>query len=165
MKALLAFVLGLLFTVEPFAQRRAPRFTDYPVRQIYKGKNAPLRLKRDDLMFRTRLRWMSKEKSNVAGHYVLRTWGCGTGCIFGAVFNVKTGEATFFPSSFCCWSYDIPEDFEPVEIRLDSSLIIFHGAPNENLADHGVHYYRLLNNRFTLIRSIKSPRKGPFETQ
>ncbi len=56
------FVFALTFALllacsneDIFARKKTLRFKDYPATQIYKGKNAPLKLTRDDKMFRTRL--------------------------------------------------------------------------------------------------------------
>jgi hypothetical protein len=138
-----------------FAQKKTPRFKDYPVAEIYKGKNAPLKLSRDDKMFRTRLKWaVDNQKPNFAGHYILTTWGCGTSCIMGAVIDAKTGKVSWWNFSICCWSGEADDNFQPIEFRDNSKLIIFFGVRNEEDGDHGIHYYKIENGRFVHLQSV-----------
>jgi hypothetical protein len=149
-----AFVLALMARIA-VAQSRVPQFRDYPVSEAYIGKTAPLILTRDDKTFRTRLRWAAKNlKPNFAGRYILTTWGCGTSCLMGAVIDAKTGKVHWWDFSLCCWGYDIDENFQPIEIRLNSKLIVFSGARNEKDGDIGAHFYKFENGRFVHIRSV-----------
>ncbi len=149
--AALLFVPG----VETPAQSRIPRFRDYPASGTYRGKTAPLVLTRDDRMFRTRLRWAAKNlKPNFAGHYILTTWGCGTSCRAGAVIDARTGRVYWWDFSICCWWFDGGDDFQPIEVRPDSKLIVFSGARNEKDGDVGTHFYKFENGRFVHLRSI-----------
>ena len=149
-----AFVLALMTGVAK-AQSGVPQFRDYPVSEAYTGKTAPLIIKRDDKMFRTRLRWAAKnQKPNFAGRYILTTWGCGTSCIMGAVIDAKTGRVHWWDFSICCWGYDVDENFQAIEVRLNSKLIVFSGARNEKDGDIGAHFYKFENGRFVRIRSV-----------
>jgi len=161
-RSALPFLCVLLLTAAPhgvFAQarKREPRFADYPVREIYRGRNARLRLTRDDRVFRTRLRAVARERPNFAGHYVVTYWGCGTECVMGALIDVKTGRVVWFPGSICCWfsaGDTIGDDFEPIRFRLDSSLIVFEGARNERDGDLGRHFYRIERGRLVHLLSV-----------
>ena len=140
------------------AQSSVPRFKDYPAGEIYKGPTAPLVLKRDDLTFKSRLRWAAKnQKPNFAGHYLLTTWGCGAECVMGAVIDVKTGKVYWWGFSTCCWGSDTDDKFNPIEFRLDSRLIVFSGLRNEKEGDDGAHFYRFDDGRFVHIRSVLKP--------
>src|ERR1044071_985780 len=151
--ALAAFLLGSEIATP--AQSRIPRFRDYPVSETYRGKTAPLVLTRDDRIFRTRLRWAAQNlKPNFAGRYILTTWGCGTSCLMGAVIDARTGRVHWWDFSICCWGYDVDENFQPIEIRLDSKLIIFSGARNEKEGDVGTHFYKFESGRFVHVRTI-----------
>ncbi len=136
------------------AQSRLPQFRDHPATERFTGRNAPLILTRRDVMFRTRLRWVARERPNFAGRYILTGWGCGTGCVMGAIIDARTGRVYWFDFTVCCWNGDMDENFQPVEFRLNSKLIIFSGARNERDGDVGTHYYKFENNRFVHIRSI-----------
>jgi hypothetical protein len=146
-------------------RKDTPKFKDYPVSEMYRGKNAPLRLTRDDRMFRTRLKWaVDNQKVDFAGRYIITSWGCGAGCIQGAAIDAKTGKVSWWGFSLCCWSGDqddVANGFSfrgnLVEFKKDSRLIVFYGVRNEEDGDHGVHYYKLENGRFVHLRSVKVP--------
>jgi hypothetical protein len=140
-----------------FGQNKVPKFRDYPAGKIYRGKNAPVKLtSSDERMFRTRLTEAAKQKPNFAAHYVLTVWGCGTECLGGAAIDVSTGKVSFFDFSICCWGTDVDDDFEAVNFRLDSKLIIFSGIRNEKDGDEGTHFYKFQNGRFIFIKTIKN---------
>ena len=151
---LLIFV-SIFFGVHASAQNRLPRFADYSVKEAYNGRTAPLALARDDMMFKTRLRWAAKnQKPNFAGRYILTTWGCGSQCIMGAAIDAKTGKVYWWNFSICCWrGFDNDENFKPIEVRLNSKLIIFFGHRNEKDGDNGAHYYKFENVRFVHFHS------------
>ncbi|HEY8186789.1 MAG TPA: hypothetical protein VIF64_11995 [Pyrinomonadaceae bacterium] len=137
------------------AQNRIPQFRDYSVSEAYIGKTAPLALARDDRMFKTRLAWAAKnQRPNFAGHYILTSWGCGTTCLMGAIIDAKTGKVYWWGFSICCWSSDVDERFQPIELRLNSKLIVFSGARNEKDGDIGAHFYKFENGRFVHVRSV-----------
>src|SRR5215471_2667579 len=120
-----------------------PKFEDYGVTEQYKGKNAKPILRRDDLRFRTRIREGAQEKVNFAGHYVVTTWGCGGGCVMGVVIDAATGKVYWLPFTICCWPVEVED---PIQFRVDSSLVIFTGSRNEK--GQGVYYYKFEANRF-----------------
>lgn len=159
-KSFPTIVLALLFPGTCFqpaqAQSGTPQFKDYPVREIYKGPTAPLVLTRDDLVFKTRLRWASKnERPNFAGHYILTSWGCGAECLMGALIDAKTGNVYWWNFTICCWGFDTDEKFTPIEFRPDSRLIVFSGLRNEKDGDDGAHFYTFDGRRLVYIRSVK----------
>ena len=152
--------LTLIFvclSVAALGQNRVPQFKDYPAGKIYRGKNAPVKLLTgDERMFRTRLTEASKQKPNFAGHYVLTYWGCGTECLSGAAIDVRTGKVSWINFSICCWGTDVDDNFEAINFRLDSKLVIFAGARNEKEGDDGVHFYKFENGRFIFIKTVKN---------
>src|SRR5262249_16081404 len=94
------------------------------------------------------------KKPDFAGHYIVATWGCGAGCVMGAIIDAKTGRVYWIPFTLCCWDADVNDNFEPIQCHIDSNLIIFVGARNEKEEDNGTDYYRFVNNRLALLRSI-----------
>lgn len=153
MRALLTTIVVLLAAGLCQAQDGAPRFEDHPVRGTFTGRPHPVVLATPDARaFRTRLREAAKEKPNFAGSYVIAIWGCGTECVSGAALDLRTGRAVMFPFTLCCWGADVPDDFEPVEFRLDSSLLKLHGLRNEDEHDATTHYYTVENGR---LRELK----------
>jgi hypothetical protein len=93
----------------------------------------------------------------------LTTWGCGTTCLQYAIIDARTGRiypAPFSPEAFsiCCWTpgFGFPDNTVPIEFRLDSSLIVFHGMRNEN--DRvGDYYYAMGRTGLRLIRVVDEP--------
>ena len=53
---------------------------------------APPDLRGEWSRFRTRIREGWGTSANFAGHYVIITWGCGSGCRTGVIGNHSTGE-------------------------------------------------------------------------
>jgi hypothetical protein len=157
MRLVIALLVIGAFTfpmVDVQAQSRVPQFKDYPVREFYRGKSAPVVLTRDNRMFRTRLRRAAQEKPNFAGHYIFTAWGCGTRCLMGAVIDARTGKTYWWDFSLCCWGDDVGEKWGPIEFRLESKLIVFIGARNENENDDGAHFYKFENGRFVHLQSV-----------
>ncbi len=77
----------------------APRFSDYPVAEIFKGplaaidfKSAPKDSVLNPVQFKTRLTEGIKEGPNFAGHYTVISWGCGTSCQINAIVDGQTGK-------------------------------------------------------------------------
>ena len=149
-------IASTFLIVDVQSQSRVPQFKDYPVRETYTGKTAPVVLMRNDRRWRTVLREASKEKPNFAGRYILTAWGCGTSCLMGAVIDAKTGKVYWWGFSICCWD-EVGDNFRPIEFRLDSKLIVFSGVRNEKDHDNGAHFYKFENGRFVHLRSVLKP--------
>lgn len=141
------------------AQSTVPKFKDYPSVDVYNGPTAPLSLSKNDLTFKTRLRWAAKHlKPNFAGHYIFTAWGCGAECLMGAVIDAKNGKVHWWDFTICCWGPETDDKFDPIEFRLDSRLIVFSGLRNEKEGDDGAHFYRFESGRFVHVRTIPKPR-------
>lgn len=138
------------------AQGKIPQFKDYSVNETFSGKNAPVKITKNNRDFRTRLREGGKGKPNFAGRYIVTIWGCGTSCLAGAVMDAKTGNVAFLPGAIHSWEGD--ENLEPIEYRLNSRLIIFSGnIDQKGLDGNGLnsHYYEFRNGKFNYIKTIK----------
>lgn len=143
----------------------APKFEDYPVKSVFKGKiTAPdvgshPRSKR----FRTAIRTKAKAGVNFAGHYSLVAWGCGSACTSWAIVDSKTGRV-FHPENFHMSGYfniddavdDTPEGWL-VRYRADSKLLIVIGDINENPALRGISYFVWKHKQLKRIRFIPRP--------
>lgn len=140
------------------------KFEDYSVQKIPQVKKAKLKLSGNDLHFKTRLKKAYQDAPNFAGKYILTTWGCGAECIMGGLIETTTGKVFLIPFTLCCWDslIDVEENFKPIDYRLDSSLIIFHGVRNENGGEAAHFYYNFQNNKFNLLKveSIGKQRSG-----
>lgn len=120
-----------------------PDFGDHRV-EVSTAAPKPIRFEgnRDARMFRTRLREAWRGGVNFAGHFIYASWGCGTGCVQGAIIDTKTG-IVYFPEELQGMGFgfsDEPIPDEPIRFRKDSKLFILHGrtadagenAPNVN---------------------------------
>lgn len=131
-----------------------PRFEDYPAREVYKGRIAPVILDtRRARMFRSRLREDSRQGVNFAGHYTVVFWGCGTGCAHLAVVDAKTGRVYWPPVDYV----DIPVSPEDAatphrNFRPDSKLLVLTRAYYDGRGGYAAYYYLFDKNRFRLLR-------------
>lgn len=137
---------------------RVPKFSDYPVKRVYRGKTAPIVWTREALTFRTRLREAARGRPDFAGRYIVTTWGCGADCSVGAFIDAKTGRVFWFPFPVG-WDYETQEEFRPAEFRLDSRLIVFHGYRVDRDEEPGARFYEFRGGRFRFLKFVKN-KKG-----
>lgn len=93
------FLIGLLVLTGP-ALASSLQFSDYPVKRVYQGKMAvPQFIGRDKRWknFRTIIRDEMLEGPDYAGEISVIQIGCGTGCTFVVLGNVRTGKLHDFP--------------------------------------------------------------------
>jgi hypothetical protein len=131
-------------------QKSLPRFEDYPVRENFRGKSAPVKLtSRRARTFRTMLRENAERGVNFAGHYIAATWGCGSACWSFAIIDARTGQVYFTPSLLNVGGFGYSDE-DLIQFRKDSSLLIVVGSPNDR-GYVGRYYYVWRNNRLKLI--------------
>jgi hypothetical protein len=150
----------------------APRFADYPAKP-YAGANAAPDVSSDprSSRYRTQLKNWAREKPNFAGHYILATWGCGTGCTEIAVIDAITGKVFHPPGARTNHIEDVdPEvlvevrenerraDFGALRYRADSRLLILFGAPEGRADNQGISYFVWEDERLNRVRFVG---KGP----
>jgi hypothetical protein len=147
------------------AGRPAPRFEDYPAREVYTGPVAPVRLdSRRARMFRTRLSEDSRSGPNFAGRYAVVVWGCGTGCAQMGVVDAVTGRVFFPPVEYM----DIPDTEDEAErarwFRLDSRLLRITQNYYDSAGRYTAYYYLFDGARFRLLRkAVERHPPGPEE--
>jgi hypothetical protein len=148
----------------------APSYAAYPA-SPYVGPNAKLQIADDPeaWRYRTRLREWSRAKVNFAGHYILATWGCGTGCVQIMIIDAKSGRV-FHPKGIrtnvsvnvhdellrggASWHGEGSVQFEP-----DSELLVLIGSPEEEIARRGISYYVWHDDQLRLIRHVAKPER------
>lgn len=156
MPSILPLLVACLVTLWMASASAEPRFVEFKVAKIHRGKSkAPDLSSPDAHAFRTRLRQAARGKVNLAGHYILATWGCGATCVTGAAIDALTGRVVFLPFTVCCWGA-VDDAFAPVAHRADSRLIVFSGLRNEE-EPMGAHYYELRNGEFKFLQTVDSP--------
>lgn len=142
-------------------QGAVPRYEDFPVAKIYKGKPAPPVLSSPDARtFRTRLREGAAKGPNFAGRYTIVGWGCGSSCQQLAVVDAQTGKVYFSKTIPNAVYAMLPETGEEpgLKYKLNSRLLMLVGWPGEgDRADDlaGTFYYKWENNEFKLVHAVK----------
>jgi hypothetical protein len=88
----LSLVFAVLLQANSANSRPIPKFEEYRVARIYKGKPAvPILRTREDRNFRTRIREGATKGPNFAGHYTVIMIGCGTECASFVIVDAATG--------------------------------------------------------------------------
>lgn len=137
-----------------------PKFDDFPVADVFKGKPAaPLLSTPQARRFRTQLRLQAASGPDFAGHFKLARWGCGAGCVFVAVIDSVSGEVYFAPFGFQDGVLTLDGGRRTVkcdhtsDYRIDSELFIFQGLLREGAIEGkaGTHYYRWHDRKWTLV--------------
>lgn len=81
MKTLAAVaVLCLLPLAAQAAPRAEPKFADYPA-AVYRGARKNVVIDNDTREYRTKFRETNAMPISFAGHYVVNSFGCGTGAL------------------------------------------------------------------------------------
>jgi hypothetical protein len=72
----------------------APKFTDFPSPDVFKGAAAKVDLRSHVLamMYRTQLRNQAPKGPNFAGHFTIAEWGCGSNCQAHMIIDAITGK-------------------------------------------------------------------------
>jgi len=133
-----------------------PKFKDFPVKTIFKGKPARPRLSGEfKRYFGHHYTSAAEEGVKVAGHYTMVTRTCGSSCQIVDILDLKSGTTVKFDFSSISGWRDYHDAFEPIAMKPDSRLIVFAGARNEK-APVGYHYYVLEKGRLKFLRTVET---------
>lgn len=155
------FIAFLAFAISAQSSKK-PAFSAYPARiETAKAKAINFRQSPDARAFRTRLTGALKGGVNFAGHYIVAGWGCGTGCISGAIIDARNGNV-YWPEQFNALGVgDVNGEYadEPVAYRKNSRLLVITGSPGRAKDDDpdlpsGEYYYEWKANKLLLIKYI-----------
>jgi hypothetical protein len=147
------------------SSQSTPKFSTYKATvETAKAKSIDFKRNPDARKFRTRLSEALRRGVNFAGHYVVAGWGCGTGCISGAIIDARTGNV-FWPEQFnalSVWYGESEYADKPVDYRKNSRLLMITGVPGQKDDDalakpSGVYYYEWKNNRLRQIKFVPKP--------
>jgi len=150
----------------PQSEKPRPKFSDYAVQHIYRGKHAEPVLNKQQRMFRTRIREGAKSDVQFGGHYTVPAWGCGSGCVAFVVVDSITGkvyDGTAVSSLPGDWIDEYkPPSTAPVEFCPASRLLQINGCPSEH--DCGLYDFVIVAGKgLKLIRKELLPRKYQLE--
>jgi hypothetical protein len=134
-----------------------PAFTDYPARDSFTGRPAPVRLRtRRDRRYRTVLREGAAGGPNFAGRYTVVHWGCGTGCAEVAVVDAQTGFVYWPPLQYADIptpggeQYDAGYAYGP-GYRADSRLLVLTRSHYDRGSSYTSYFYLFDRGRFRLV--------------
>jgi hypothetical protein len=91
----------------------------------------------------------ARQPINFAGHYILATWGCGSGCVMGGAIDTVTGRVVMLPFTVSNWPLQV---VEPLAFQKDSALLVIQGSRNEQ--GSGIHYYQFDGSQFKLLKTV-----------
>lgn len=145
-----------------------PDFSLYHVAaEIYKGKPARPRIRTPyQKQFRTCIRESMDQGVNFAGHYIVATWGCGSGCMQFAVTDAISGRVYDPPMKSVAFHYGPDADHGPqkypdmVNVKPDSVLLVIEGCADEGQRC-GRFYYLFNSDVFALIHFDPDPPDQP----
>ena len=123
------------------------RFEDFSVAVVPVRQPAAVRITdAQERLYASQLRRASHHAPDFAGHFVLASWGCGAGCVMAAAIDATTGAVTRLPFTVSDWPLEVTE---PLEHKLNSSLLIVQGSRNEK--GSGTYYYQFTGKSFVLL--------------
>lgn len=167
--ALAAVLVSLPLTLAVFQKAKAgsriPRFEDYHVKEVYRGKPAQLQWPEwpNHDFFRTSITELTESGTNFAGHYAIREWSCGTNCRWLLMIDLKTGKF-IGPGGYGSLSLEYetqPDPTEPITFRANSRLLIASGCFDieslEKPVECGAKYFVLEKQKFRQIHYIRKP--------
>jgi len=128
-------------------EKPRPKFSDYSVKNIYRGEPARPIIIKKFRSFRTMIRMGADSDVEFAGHYTIPRWGCGTDCngfvivdsISGRVYDGFGVAGLPFDWLEKHGGYDA---IERMEFHPDSRLLKINACPNE--ANCGLYDYLMV---------------------
>jgi hypothetical protein len=159
--ATVGFLLCLMHS--PYAQKAIgrPRFSDYPVHQIYQSKPCAPILSKDQRWYRTVIRQGAKSKVQFAGHYTVPVFGCGAGCGGFYIVDSISGKVYdgFTVADSLVWIMKPGnENTLRIEFHPNSRLFRITGCPGET--NCGFYDYEMVDGAgLKLIRKKLFPRE------
>ena len=146
----------------------APRFSDFPVRQIFRGKPSDPQFRpgedqypNGDGHFRADVALETERGPNFAGRYTLALWTCGSGCSSAVVVDSVTGKLYRDMPFGILVLPRFDRGREPYSFRLDSRLLIVQGYFDVDVPDEKAacsrRYYEWTGASFKLLQ--KAPLK------
>lgn len=163
-------ILLIAAAVSLRAQAR-PRFEDYPVKEVFRGKPAaPIFASPEDRMYRTRIRqgvekgWgvirEGKERPgvNFAGRFIVIEWGCGVPCVMMVMVDAPTGKIHHLPMALGITMPFFGLRSAEVNFRPTSRLLTIDACPEQSeKADAAcyTHYFVWEGEKWKLLQRMR----------
>jgi hypothetical protein len=130
----------------------APRFEDYPARlAAFHAVPPDIHSAPEARAFPTALRRAARQGPDFAGSLKVAQIGCGADCILAGLVDLKTGRVVFLDTTVVTL-LSVDTEFERLEFRRDSRLLVATGAPNEDVVGAGVTYYVWTGRNLRLLK-------------
>ena len=144
------------------AERPRPEFSDFPVKDIYRGEPARPIITKEFRSVRTVIRKGADSDVEFAGHYTIPRWGCGTFCNGFAIVDSITGriyEGLGLDELPFKWLEKHGGDaMERMEFHPNSRLLKVNACLNE--ANCGLYDYVMIDGKgLKLIRKELLPKE------
>jgi hypothetical protein len=142
------------------AEKPRPKFSDYQVKNIYRGQPARAIITKEFREMRTVIRNGAGSDVEFAGHYTVPRWGCGTDCNgFVIVDSISGNVYRGFGVAglpFKWLEKHGGEEMERMEFHPNSRLLKVNACPNE--ANCGLYDYVMVEGRgLKLVRKELLP--------
>jgi len=161
LRSLTMAIISVLAVYSAEGQSSRPSFSKFPA-FVEKARVRSVNFKNDAAArsFHTRLSDALRGGVNFAGHYVVAGWGCGTGCISGAIIDARNRKV-LWPLEFNAlgvWYDGNNYVDKPVEYRKNSRLLIIRGSPgvkdNEPEFPNGEYFYEWTGRTLRFVKFI-----------
>jgi hypothetical protein len=145
----------------PAARPRSTRFEDYATHPVSPQRVSEAVLGKydwsDKKEFARAVKSETSKGPDFAGRYLIVRWSCGTWCSNATIVDVVTDKTYDLPFSGVVGCQEVTGDFDTMQRRADSSLLIVRGSL-EMTFDHsayegpcGTFYFHWNSNRLRLI--------------
>lgn len=138
-------LVSLAVAITPAKADAPPKFSQYPVKDVYSGPIAAPKInaRKNPELLRA-YREATRTAVNTGGRYILLKEFCGSACVLGHLQDARSGRIIRMPFTISNW-HETEDNFEAIVTRANSRLIVFRGERNEE-GVNGVHYYTLQSN-------------------
>jgi hypothetical protein len=148
-----AWLAPLCLDASAQARKRVPRFEDFPVKEIFQGKSAPLALEtpeqQNSVIY---YQAIADGGANFAGHYAVVPLTCGKDCIAADYLDLRTGKVISGEFVNSGWK-EHHDAFREMEFRRGSRLIVFAGQIDRK-GPNGWHFYVFDDGNLKRIHTI-----------
>jgi hypothetical protein len=146
-------IMAIMVLLAKVAFSATINYEQYQEKTIFKGKPAKpnLATHKEARTYRTVIRERAKEGPNFAGQYTIIRIGCGTGCVYIAVVDARTGRV-YFPQNLhhVFWAGWWHETYG-LQFKLNSRLCVVYGQANSEDAPYGISYFEWVGGEFKLV--------------
>jgi hypothetical protein len=144
------------------AEKPRPKFSDYPVNDVYRGEPVRPIITKEFREIRTVIRKGADSDVEFAGHYTVPRWGCGTSCNGFVIVDSISGKVYegfgVAELPFTWLEKHRGEEIERMEFHPNSRLLKINACPNE--ANCGFYDYVMVDGRgLKLIRKELLPKE------